>query len=99
MIKKVKIGGLTYDVSSVEGLDKQEGELGLLGRIDYHGLKIKVEKALAEQMQQQILIHEIVHGILIEAGYTHHKEEQADRIGKVLYQVLKDNDFSFIRKA
>ena len=45
----------------------------------------------------QTLIHEITHGILVEAGYINHEEEQADRIGKILYQVLVDNDFSWLK--
>ena len=36
-------------------------------------------------------------GILVEAGYINHEEEQADRIGKILYQVLVDNDFSWLK--
>jgi hypothetical protein len=99
MIDNVKVGGLVYEVSVVKDLELEEREPDLLGRIDYRDLKIKVDDALAEQMRHQIFIHELTHGILVEAGYTDHEEEQADRIGKVLYQVLKDNDFNFIRKA
>ena len=36
-------------------------------------------------------------GILVEAGYINHEEEQVDRIGKILYQVLVDNDFSWFK--
>lgn len=97
-MKKVKIGGLKYSVSEVEDLAHEERSPGLLGCIDYHQLTIKVEKDLNPKMQEQTLVHELVHGVFVEAGYEQHEEEMVNRIGKVMYQVLKDNDFSFLRK-
>lgn len=99
ILKKVKIGGLRYTVSEVEDLGHVERSPGMLGCIDYHQLTLKIEKNIHSKMQEQTFIHELAHGILVEAGYEDHEEEQANRIGKVLYQVLKDNDFSFIRKG
>lgn len=99
MIESVKIGGLTYDVEEVEGLANRELEPNLGGQIDYRSLVISVEKSFAKQLQNQMFVHELTHGILVEAGYLEHEEEQADRISRVLYQVLKDNDFSFLRKG
>ena len=45
-----------------------------------------------------MLAHELAHGILFEAGYEGHDEEQANRLGKVLAMLLRDNDFTFMRE-
>lgn len=97
-MKKVKIGGLKYSISEVDDLAHQERSPGLVGCINYHQLTIKVEKNVEQKMQDQTFVHELAHGIFVEAGYEEHEEEMVNRIGKVLYQVLKDNDFSFLRK-
>ncbi|MBF0699434.1 hypothetical protein [Streptococcus danieliae] len=93
-IESVKIGGLTYTVN--KKLDLQ-GKTGDWGHILYKTQEIELDDSLSKQLENQTLIHEITHGILVEAGYTGHNEEQADRIGKILYQVLTDNDFSWLR--
>lgn len=95
--KSIKIGGLVYKVEQVEDLARLEMEEDLAGMIYYRDAEIKIDKDLPTQIASHTLIHETTHGILLEAGYTEHEEEMADRIGKVLYQVLIDNDFSFLR--
>ncbi len=90
-MESVKIGGLTYTVKKVSDLQGKEGDWG---RIQYKTQEITLDDSLKEQLEDQTLIHEITHGILVEAGYSDHAEEQADRIGKILYKVLPDNDFS-----
>lgn len=98
-MSNVKIGGLQYEITEVEDLAHEERSPGLMGCIDYHQLTIKLEKNLHKKVQEQTLIHEIVHGIFAESGYEIHEEEQVNRIAKTLYQVLTENDFSFLRKA
>ena len=95
-MESVKIGGLTYTVKKVSDLQGKEGDWG---RIQYKTQEITLDDSLKEQIEDQTLIHEITHGILVEAGYVEHEEEQADRIGKILYQVLTDNDFSWLWKG
>lgn len=95
-MESVKIGGLTYTVKKVSDLQGKEGDWG---RIQYKTQEITLDDSLKEQLEDQTLIHEITHGILVEAGYVEHEEEQADRIGKILYQVLTDNDFSWLWKG
>ncbi len=99
MLKKVRIGGLFYKVSEVSDLGHSERSPGMLGRIDYHHLTLKLEKDVHNDMKHQTFVHELMHGILVESGYEDHEEEMANRIGKVLYQVLQDNDFGFLRKG
>ncbi|MCO8228358.1 hypothetical protein [Streptococcus suis] len=69
------------------------------GHIEYKTGKIVLDDSASQQIEDQTLIHEIAHGMLVEAGYVQHEEEQADRIGKILYQVLTDNDFSWLWKG
>ena len=95
-MESVKIGGPTYTVKKVSDLQGKEGDWG---RIQYKTQEITLDDSLKEQLEDQTLIHEITHGILVEAGYVEHEEEQADRIGKILYQVLTDNDFSWLWKG
>lgn len=95
-MESVKIGGLTYTVKKVSDLQGKEGDWG---HIQYKTQEITLDDSLKEQLEDQTLIHEITHGILVEAGYNDHEEEQADRIGKILYQVLTDNDFSWLWKG
>ena len=95
-MESVKIGGLTYTVKKVSDLQGKEGDWG---RIQYKTQEITLDDSLKEKLEDQTLIHEITHGILVEAGYVEHEEEQADRIGKILYQVLTDNDFSWLWKG
>lgn len=99
MLKKVKIGGLEYSVELVKGLENRELNPYLAGQIDYTKLVISVDEKFPKALRDQVLVHEITHGILVEAGYPDHEEEQADRISRVLYQVLKDNNFKFLRKG
>lgn len=90
---KVKIGGLVYKIKKVKDL---QGKDGKWGQIVYKTAKIELDNNCDKQVYNQTLIHEITHGILLESGYDDHEEEMANRIGLVLYQVLKDNDFSFM---
>jgi phage protein len=95
-MESVKIGGLTYDVKKSSDL---QGKNGNWGQIQYKTQEIMLDDSLKEQVEDQTLIHEITHGILVEAGYNDHEEDLADRVGKVLYQVLTDNDFSWLYKG
>ena len=91
---KVKIGGIVYEIEKITDL---QGKTGEWGHIEYKTCRIVLDDSASQQIEDQTLIHEITHGILVEAGYINHEEEQADRIGKILYQVLVDNDFSWLK--
>ena len=97
MIDKLKVGGLTYDVEFKE-LEADEGvQLSCCKRTQ---TVIEVNNHnISEQLQKQTLIHEMTHAILFEAGLELENEEDAvNRIALVLHQVLKDNDFSWLRE-
>ena len=97
MLDKLKVGGLTYDVEFKE-LEAEEGvQLGWCKRTQ---TLIEVNNHnISEQLQKQTLIHEMTHAIVFEAGLELENEEDAvNRIALVLHQVLKDNDFSWLRE-
>lgn len=86
--EKVTILGLEYKVEEVEVVDRQEA---LWGEIDYENLSIRIDVGLSEARKQQTLLHEIMHGILEELGYSElNEDETAVRgIAAALYCILK----------
>ena len=91
----IRIGSVDYDVAYQRGLSSGDS---LLGQINYGHCKIYIEESLPASRAREVLAHELAHGILFEAGYEEHIEEQANRIGKVLAMLLRDNDFTFMRE-
>lgn len=90
---KVKIGGIVYSVEIKEDL---VGHTGNWGETNLKKTTIALDSNMSKQRTDQTLVHEIVHGIFEEAGFEQ-DEDKVNRLGIVLYQVLKDNDFSFLR--
>ncbi|NGP45983.1 ImmA/IrrE family metallo-endopeptidase [Bacillaceae bacterium SIJ1] len=86
--ERIKIAGVHYDVEPFEDEENY-------GTCLYTKLLIRVDPRLKQRKQEQVLVHEMLHAIYLEAGYKEHDEEVIDRVSKVLYQVLCDNDFKF----
>jgi hypothetical protein len=89
----VKIGPMVYAVSIVERLQSDDGRK-LDGHIVYSALSVKVDAALAPQMQRQVLWHEILHGILSQSGLPDIGDKEEDLIDVLAYGivgVLADN--------
>jgi hypothetical protein len=89
---KVKIGAITYKVKEVNNMHE---EFDHLGQILYTKGKIQVDKDLADDWKEQVLVHEILHGVFFEAGIEEQDEDMINRVSIILHQVLKDNDLSF----
>ncbi len=98
MLDKIKVGGIVYDVEFKELEADQGVQLGWCKRAQ---TLIEVNNHnISKQLQQQTLIHEMTHAILFEAGLELENEEDAvNRIALVLHQVLKDNDFGWLREG
>lgn|SRR5690625_3622772 len=94
--KSVRIGPTDYEIKEQEGLSAGDS---LWGQIRYGNNQIVIESTIGESRKREVLAHELAHGILFEAGFEDHTEEQANRIGKVLAMVLRDNDFGFMRDS
>lgn len=83
-----KIGGVAYTVSEVKGL---QSKYGLFGHVRYGDCTIEIDADLSDERKQQTLIHELLHGMLFEAGYTEQDEDLVNRVSAVLHQVINDN--------
>lgn len=97
MLDKIKVGGIVYDVEFKE----LEADRGVqLGWCEYAKSKIEINNHnISEQKQEQTIIHEMTHAIIHEAGLDFGDDEEriVNHISLVLHQVLKDNDFSWLR--
>lgn len=85
----IKIGGINYKVKTVTACD--EDDLNIDGKILFPIQEIRIKKGLEKQYEENILLHEIVHGIFQFCGWEQN-EENVTRLSNALYQVLKDND-------
>jgi len=92
----IRIGSVDYSVAYQRGLSSGDS---LLGQINYGHCEINIEESLPASRAREVLAHEMMHGILFEAGYEDHDEGQANRLGKVLAVLLRDNDFTFMREG
>ena len=97
MLESVKVGGINYKVELVDLTTQRDDEIGWqLGYCHFHKDLIEINSMISEQRQRQTLVHETMHAIYEEAG-VEQDEGDVDALAKVLYQVLKDNDFSWLR--
>ena len=97
MLDKIKVGGIAYDVEFKE-LDSTDGVQ--LGWCDYAKSKIEINNHnVSEQKQEQTIINEMTHAIIHEAGLDlgDDEEDVVNKVGLVLHQVLKDNDFNWLK--
>lgn len=96
LVDKIIVGGIEYAVEFKE-LECDGGvQLGYC-RIPIATLEINNHN-ISEQIQKQTIIHEMTHAIMHEAGVDLGDDEErvVNHMSLVLYQVLKDNDFSWI---
>ena len=94
--KSIRVGSVDYNVKEVADLHDSGQEL--LGWVTYHDASIRIDSDTSEGRKKNVLIHEILHAMLYEAGYDEQDEDLVRRLGNVLSQVLIDNDFGFMRK-
>lgn len=80
-----------YDVEMVEDDAK-------LGSCSCDSLLIRVDPRIKPEKQQYVFIHELMHALFHEAGIYLDEEVEEDyvnRLSRVLFQVLKDNQLNF----
>lgn len=94
MIKSVNILGRKFAVQRQAGMiiDNSDGQ-ELAGHIDYERMTITVCDYASEEIQEEILIHEIMHGILYRTGaHNNFTEDQIETIcdlAPLLVQTMK----------
>jgi hypothetical protein len=89
-MRAVVIGPIRYAVRRVRRLFADDGTK-LLGQIDYTACRIDLEAQAHPQTQRATLIHEILHGILTNAGERDHDERLIDLLSYGLLDVLTAN--------
>jgi hypothetical protein len=70
--------------------DLRDGPTDLDGWIQWGQLRILIDKDLADDKKQVILWHEILHGILEQAGHAQN-EDALDALAYGIVQVVDDN--------
>ncbi|MCP1355075.1 ImmA/IrrE family metallo-endopeptidase [Aneurinibacillus migulanus] len=95
MIDKVKVAGVDYTIEQADELNNDPGDMG---ECIYQKALIRIKSNMSIDKQNQTLVHEILHACIEEAGFSEQDEDFVNRVGIVLHQVLRDNDFSFLRE-
>ena len=86
--KKLKVGGKVYRVEQTDRLNI--GSVNYSGEIDYMALVIRIVPSAQQKMESDFL-HEMVHAIYDNLGYTDHDEKKVDELANALYMVIQDN--------
>lgn len=90
----VRVGGMDYTVGYPVFIEL-DGSRNYQGVCRYDITQIQVLENLSVSRKEEVFIHELLHACLHEAGFEEQDEDQVNRLGKVLYQVLKDNKLYF----
>jgi len=90
--EKLKVAGIDYQIQEVEEIDDDPS---MMGSCLYQRTIIKIKSNMSNDKKEQTLIHELLHACFNEAGFNEQDEDVINRVGIVLYQVLKDNQLSF----
>ncbi|WP_273129975.1 hypothetical protein [Bacillus weihaiensis] len=91
---KIKVAGIDYAVL-LKNFIEINGDRNYQGSCSYVDSEIEVLDGLSEDKKEQTFIHELTHAIFHEAGFKEQDEDMVNRVGIVLYQVLKDNKLYF----
>lgn len=91
----VKVAGIDYKVEQVEEIDNNPSHMG---DVVYQKSLIRIKQGMSEDKKEQTLVHEILHACFEEAGIENQEEDTINRVGVILYQVLKDNHLYFGEK-
>ena len=90
-MENVKIGALTYKIVRTEEPIILDYKL-CSGMIDKDNLTILIDSKLDEQVQEEVLLHEILHGLVMDRNLQLENEELVvDELGKGLHQLIVNN--------
>lgn len=87
-MKKVKICGLPHEIVELEDSFNTDCHMR---QINYQDLVIKINKDMPEQLKEETLCHEIMHGILTHLGYSDMatNEQFVQAVGNAIYQSFR----------
>lgn len=99
MLEKIKVGGIDYDVSVKDLSHYNSPGFIRMGACDSPEMTIEISDRLPKQKRDQTFIHEMLHAVVCESGAVIENEEDVvNQMSLVLYQVLRDNDLSFVKE-
>lgn len=90
----IKIGPVTYKVLVIDDLHKIDDEgrkVWLHGHILQADAEIRVANDQADDVKVITVWHEVIHGILYNAGQKEHPEGLIEAISAGLVQLIRDN--------
>jgi hypothetical protein len=90
MIEKILIGSINYVVEETSEL-RNDDDKRLLGNIDYDRQVIHLVDYMPQDKKREVLLHEVVHGILEHYCVEEQVEFDVDLISKGLAAVLVHN--------
>lgn len=96
MINVIKVGGIVYTVQPMSFVEIGD-DRNFKGACRFNYALIEIADSISYQRQQETLIHELTHAIAHEAN-VEMSEDDVIQFSKVLYQVLKENDFGFLKE-
>ena len=74
MLNSVNICGIPHKITEKD--DSFSLNELLLGRIDYTRCEIMINKNATDEIKQEALYHEIIHGILMHLGYDEENNDE-----------------------
>lgn len=89
---KVNVVEIEYTVKEVKGLENNHNKMGC---IRYGSAEIELDADMSLERKEQVFVHEMLHACFFEAGYIDQDEDVINRVGAILYQVIKENKLSF----
>lgn len=87
----IQIGPVRFQVVTHKNLCDTDGSTRLDGHIVYSLSQIRLDDDLGPQARRQVTWHEIIHGILTQAGVKKHDEAMIEALTYGLMNVLRDN--------
>ena len=85
----IRVGGVDFTV--VERRDLRDGNTGLNGHILYNDCEIRIEQEMTPHKKWITVWHEVLHGLLEQAGMDDHEEKIIVALGYGVTQALRDN--------
>ncbi|MGW7932145.1 hypothetical protein ACWEWU_10850 [Staphylococcus xylosus] len=85
----IDVCGVKYNLVQIEEVDNDPNCLGLC---IYSESIIQLKRGISIERKKQVLIHELLHAILYEAGYDEHDEVKVRNLSIVANQVICQND-------
>ena len=82
---KVNICGIPHKVIECE--DKFDVEAHF-GQIDYKACEIRINKDMSQEIKDETICHEMIHGILVHLGYSEQSQDETfvQALGNAIYQ-------------